>query len=102
MEKDALPVIEKLCILLETVPVGIEHLTKLKVLEFFDMPEELIKTLNPNVKDGDYRKVASIPEVFYTYCRDGEWEVCALKSCSERVLSARETVESHLENIAKK
>lgn len=106
MEQGALPVIEKLCILrcksLETVQLGIEHLTMLKVLEFFDMPEELIKTLNPNVKDGDYRKVASIPEVYYTYCRDGEWEVCALESSGERVLSARQTVESLLESIVKK
>ncbi|XWS49319.1 hypothetical protein CRYUN_Cryun13aG0153500 [Craigia yunnanensis] len=106
MEEGAMPAIEKLSILrcksLETVPLGIEHLTTLKVLEFFDMPEELIKTLDPNAEDGDYRKVASIPEVYYTYCRDGEWEVCSLESSGERLLSARETVKSHLESIVKK
>ncbi|EOY25256.1 Nbs-lrr resistance protein, putative [Theobroma cacao] len=105
MEEGAMPVIEKLSILrcksLETVPFGIEHLTTLKVLEFFDMPEELIKTLSPNAKGGDYRKVARIPEVYYTYCRDGEWEVYSLESSGKRVLSV-ETVESHLESIVKK
>ncbi|OMP11504.1 Disease resistance protein [Corchorus capsularis] len=106
MEKDALPVLEKLSILrcksLETVPLGIEHLTMLKVLEFFDMPEELIKTLSPNAENGDYSKVACIPEVYYTYCRDGEWEVFALESWGERVLNAKETVESHIGSIVKK
>ncbi|KAK6251561.1 hypothetical protein SCA6_005566 [Theobroma cacao] len=105
MEEGAMPVIEKLSILrcksLETVPFGIEHLTTLRVLEFFDMPEELIKTLSPNAKGGDYRKVAHIPEVYYTYCRDGEWEVYSLESSGKRVLSV-ETVESHLESIVKK
>ncbi|XVF13714.1 hypothetical protein REPUB_Repub08aG0231300 [Reevesia pubescens] len=106
MEKGTMPVIEKLSILrcesLDRVPLGIEHLTTLKVLEFFDMPGELIKRLSPNAEDGDYKKVSSIPEVYYTYCRDGEWEVYSLESSGERVLNPRESVESHLESIVKK
>ncbi|KAJ6308418.1 hypothetical protein OIU76_018076 [Salix suchowensis] len=49
VEVGALPRVEKLsiqrCKLLQKAPLGIEHLTKLKVLEFFDMPRELIQTL---------------------------------------------------------
>ncbi|KAK8537850.1 hypothetical protein V6N13_096350 [Hibiscus sabdariffa] len=79
VEEGAMPCLEKLsiqrCKLLERVPMGIEYLTKLKVLEFFDMPEESIKTLAPG---------ANIPEVYYTYWRNGEWEVYSLESSGEK------------------
>ncbi|XP_022736630.1 disease resistance protein RPM1-like [Durio zibethinus] len=82
VEKGAMPSLEKLsiqrCKLLERVPLGIEYLDKLKVLEFFDMPEELIMTLRPDAQGGDYSKVANIPEVYYTYWRNGEWEVYSI------------------------
>ncbi|KAG6667763.1 disease resistance protein RPM1-like [Carya illinoinensis] len=85
VEVGAMPCVEKLiiqrCELLEMVPVGIEYLTKLKVLEFFDMPEEFIQTLRPDVKDSDYWKVAHIPEVYSTYWREGGWEVNTLDLC---------------------
>ncbi|KAG4117094.1 hypothetical protein ERO13_D12G207300v2 [Gossypium hirsutum] len=78
VEDGAMPCLEKLsiqrCKLLERVPLGIQHLTKLKVLEFFDMPEELIMTLGPD---------ANIPEVYYTYWRNGEWEVYSLEGSAE-------------------
>lgn len=45
----AMPCLEKLsiqrCKSMEKVPLGIEHLKKLNVLEFFDMPHELIRSL---------------------------------------------------------
>ncbi|KAK9021082.1 hypothetical protein V6N11_011087 [Hibiscus sabdariffa] len=79
VEEGAMPCLEKLsiqrCKLLERVPIGIEYLTKLKVLEFFDMPEESIMTLAPD---------ANIPEVYYTYWRNGEWEVHSLESSGEK------------------
>ncbi|KAJ4837273.1 hypothetical protein Tsubulata_017330 [Turnera subulata] len=82
VEVGALPRVEKLCIqrcrYLEKVPLGIEHLTKLKVLQFFDMPQELIKTLLSDEHGGDYWRVAHIPEVYSTYWRDGGWEVYSL------------------------
>ncbi|KAK6251560.1 NB-ARC - like 10 [Theobroma cacao] len=88
MEKGAMPCLENLsiqrCKLLERVPLGIEYLAKLKVLEFFDMPEELIMTLLPDAQRGDYSKVANIPEVHYTYWRNGEWEVYFIESSGER------------------
>jgi disease resistance protein RPM1 len=92
VEKGAMPCVEKLiiqrCNLLKKVPFGIEHLSKLKVLEFFDMPEELIKTLCPDEKGCDYWKVAHIPEVYSTYWREG-WEVNSLESLNEGENSSR-------------
>ncbi|GLT58463.1 hypothetical protein SLA2020_313540 [Shorea laevis] len=88
VEKGAIPCIEKMSILrcksLEKVPLGIEHLSMLKALEFFEM-EELIHTLRPGVEGGDYWRVAGIPEVYFTYCRNGEWEVYSLESSGEMV-----------------
>ncbi|KAG5228663.1 disease resistance protein [Salix suchowensis] len=84
VEVGALPRVEKLsiqrCKLLQKAPLGIEHLTKLKVLEFFDMPRELIQTLLSDDQGGDYWRVAHIPEVYSTYWRDGGWEVYSLDS----------------------
>ncbi|CAI0402581.1 unnamed protein product [Linum tenue] len=82
----AMPCVEKLwiqrCKLLEEVPLGIEHLTRLKVLEFFDMPQDLIKTLSLNEPEGVYSRVAHIPEVYATYWREAGWEVHSLDSCN--------------------
>lgn len=79
----AVPHLEKLviqrCALLETVPTGIECLLNLKVLEFFDMPDEFIMTLRPDKLGADAWKVSHIREVFYTYWRDGCWMVHSLK-----------------------
>ncbi|GMJ06014.1 RESISTANCE TO PSEUDOMONAS SYRINGAE 3, RESISTANCE TO P. SYRINGAE PV MACULICOLA 1 [Hibiscus trionum] len=83
VEEGAMPCLEKLsiqrCKLLERVPLGIEYLTNLKVLEFFDMPEDLIKTLGPD---------ANIPEVYYTYWRNGEWEVYSIESSGEKEMGS--------------
>ncbi|CAN6701463.1 unnamed protein product [Malus baccata var. baccata] len=54
------------CKSLEKVPSGIEHLNKLKVLELFNMPEKLFKTLSPHELGNDYWKVAHVPEVYFT------------------------------------
>ncbi|KAL5552270.1 hypothetical protein UlMin_002446 [Ulmus minor] len=87
VEQGAMEFLEDLsirrCQSLETVPSGIEHLTKLKLLEFFDMPAELINTLRPDKKDNDYWRVAHIPEVYSSYWREGEWKVYPLESLSD-------------------
>ncbi|XP_056167280.1 disease resistance protein RPM1-like [Syzygium oleosum] len=79
VEKGAMPYLEKFiiqrCKLLEKLPSGIEHLTKLKVLEIFDMPDELIKKLVQGGQDDDYQKVAHVPEIYCGYWRDGGWDV---------------------------
>ncbi|CAN0923248.1 Disease resistance protein RPM1 [Linum grandiflorum] len=52
VEKGAMPCLKKLvvqsCKSLERVPQGIRHLSKLKVLEFFDMPRDLVMLLHPS------------------------------------------------------
>ncbi|KAL4348487.1 hypothetical protein GQ457_17G019820 [Hibiscus cannabinus] len=83
VEEGAMPRLEKLsiqrCELLERAPVGIEYLTNLKVLEFFDMPEDSIMTLGPD---------ANIPEVYYTYWRNGEWEVYCIERPGEKEMGS--------------
>ncbi|KAL2491512.1 Disease resistance protein RPM1 [Abeliophyllum distichum] len=79
IEVSAMPHLEKLivqrCNLLEGVPEGIECLTNMKVLEFFDMPEEFIVPLSLGKLGMQYWKIAQIPEVYHTYWRNGFWEV---------------------------
>ncbi|KAF7849747.1 hypothetical protein BT93_L0325 [Corymbia citriodora subsp. variegata] len=93
MEEGAMPCLEKLiiqrCKLLEKLPSGIEYLTKLKVLEFFDMPDELVKKFVRDEHDKDYQKVAHIPEVYYGYWRDGGWDVQSIERLSEGDASPR-------------
>ncbi|KAK9928110.1 hypothetical protein M0R45_025264 [Rubus argutus] len=52
VEKGAMPCLERLtiqrCKLLKRVPSGVKNLTKLKSLQFFDMPYELILKLQPD------------------------------------------------------
>ncbi|KAI4328010.1 hypothetical protein L6164_020407 [Bauhinia variegata] len=99
VEKGAMPYLEKLiiqrCELLKKVPSGIQHLTKLKVLEFFDMPAELIMTLRPDGQGKDYWKVAHIPEVYHTYWRDGGWDVYPLESFRESSPRSGTVMRSH-------
>ncbi|KAJ6943089.1 disease resistance protein RPM1-like [Populus alba x Populus x berolinensis] len=79
VEQGAMPCLEKLivqsCKSLRRLPSGIEHLSTLKVLEFFDMPKELAMTLHPNGEDGDYLKVAHVPDVYSTFWNNGNWDI---------------------------
>ncbi|XP_050377406.1 disease resistance protein RPM1-like [Argentina anserina] len=81
IEEGAMPCLEKLiiqrCKLLKKVPFGIEHLTNLKLLEFFDMPDELIMALQPDGGE-DHSKVAHVAAVYYSYWRGGGWDVYSL------------------------
>jgi disease resistance protein RPM1 len=65
------------------VPLGLEHLTKLKTIEFFDMPDELVISLLPN-GGKDYWRVQNVPTVYSTYWRDGGWDVYSLETFGER------------------
>nr|GMD71808.1 disease resistance protein RPM1-like [Ipomoea batatas] len=75
----AMPHLEKLviqrCNLLARLPAGIECLFNLRYLEFFDMTDGFISTFLPDKRGGDYCKVSHISEVYYTYWKDGCWEV---------------------------
>ncbi|KAL2491535.1 Disease resistance protein RPM1 [Abeliophyllum distichum] len=79
IEEGAMPHLEKLiiqrCNSLKGVPEGIKRLADLKVLEFFDMPDQFIVPLSPEKLGEDYWKIAHIPEVYHTYWRNGCWEV---------------------------
>ncbi|KAB1216340.1 Disease resistance protein RPM1 [Morella rubra] len=92
VDMGALPSLEKLvlqrCKSLYRLPLGIEHLSKLKLLEFFDMPVELVEKLRPDIEGGDYWKVAHVPEINSTYWRDGGWDVYSLYGSIEREGSA--------------
>ncbi|WJX56239.1 hypothetical protein P8452_41914 [Trifolium repens] len=65
------------------VPLGLEHLTKLKTIEFFDMPDELVMALLPN-GGKDYWRVQNVPTVYSTYWREGGWDVYSLETFGER------------------
>lgn len=95
VEEGAMPKLEKLiiqrCTFLESVPTGIERLVNMQALEFFDMPNEFIARLRPGEVDGDYHKVAHIPQVYYTYWREGGWEVYPLETELETKNSVRRT-----------
>ncbi|GAU42458.1 hypothetical protein TSUD_235280 [Trifolium subterraneum] len=66
----------------KNVPVGIEHLTKLKAIELFDMPIELIMAMCPNGGE-DYIKVQHVPTIYSTYWRDDGWDVYPKNSFGE-------------------
>nr|XP_009623392.1 disease resistance protein RPM1-like [Nicotiana tomentosiformis] len=92
IKEGAIPHLEKMviqrCTLLESVPIGIECLLSLKILEFFDMSDEFIMTLRPDKLGADSWKVSHIPEVYYTYWRDGCWMVHSLKEkCNNQISS---------------
>ncbi|KAG4992253.1 hypothetical protein JHK87_025710 [Glycine soja] len=71
------------CDSLKQVPLGIEHLTKLKSIELFDMPEEFITALRPNGGE-DYWRVQQVPAVYISYWRDRGWDVYSLETLGER------------------
>ena len=83
IEEGAMQGLKKLvmqrCGSFKNVPLGIEHLAKLKAIEFFDMPAELIMALRPNVGK-DYWRVQTVPTVYSTYWRNGVWDVYSLET----------------------
>ncbi|WCJ18813.1 Disease resistance protein RPM1 [Euphorbia peplus] len=104
VEQGAMRCLEKLivqrCQLLKKVPSGIEHLRNLKVVEFINMPIELIMTLHPDRDEyhGDYRRVARVPEVnFYTYWNNGSWDAFSLEKFREE---NRAQLDSRIVNTA--
>ena len=83
IEEGAMQGLKKLvmqrCGSFKNVPLGIEHLAKLKAIEFFDMPAELIMALRPNVGE-DYWRVQNVPTVYSTYWRNDGWDVYSLET----------------------
>ncbi|KAK9928146.1 hypothetical protein M0R45_025293 [Rubus argutus] len=102
IEEGAMPCLEKLiiqrCKLLKRVPSGIEHLTNLKLLEFFDMPDELFMSLQPDGGE-DHLKVAHVPAVYYSYWRGGGWDVYSLVNEGESSNSGASVVRRLERNV---
>ncbi|KAK9928145.1 hypothetical protein M0R45_025292 [Rubus argutus] len=102
IDKGAMPCLEKLiiqrCKLLKKVPSGIEYLTNLKLLEFFDMPDELIMPLQPDGGE-DHWKVAHVPAVYCSYWRGGGWDVYSLVHEGESFNSGTSAVRRLERNI---
>ncbi|XP_065881646.1 disease resistance protein RPM1-like [Euphorbia lathyris] len=85
IEEGSMPCLEKLivqsCGSLKTVPLGIEKLSELKVLEFFNMPLDLMMALHPS--GGEYKRVEAVAEVYFTCWYDGNWDIISLESFKE-------------------
>ncbi|XP_044471319.1 disease resistance protein RPM1-like [Mangifera indica] len=67
IQKGAMSCIEKLriqrCKSLQKVPLRIEHLSQLKMLELFDFPHKFLKTIRRDEGGEHYWRVAQIPKV---------------------------------------
>ncbi|KAK7407107.1 hypothetical protein VNO78_08750 [Psophocarpus tetragonolobus] len=87
VEEGAMPGLKKLiiqrCNSLKQVPLGLEHLTKLKSIEFFAMPKELTNALLPSGGE-DYWRVQHVAAVYCSYWRDGGWDVYSLETLGDR------------------
>ncbi|PON55835.1 LRR domain containing protein [Parasponia andersonii] len=67
IDRGAMPCLQTLSMwggLLREVPSGIQHLTNLKTLRFFDLPEEFVSSLKP-YGGQDYWKVMHVPSVTF-------------------------------------
>ncbi|KAH0974597.1 hypothetical protein GBA52_016496 [Prunus armeniaca] len=86
VEEGAMPCLEKLtiqrCKSMKRVPSGVKHLSRLKLLEFFEMPSELILKLRPKGGE-DYGEVKHVPDVYSACWRDGGWDVYSIESFKE-------------------
>ncbi|XP_059643733.1 disease resistance protein RPM1-like [Cornus florida] len=75
VEEGAMPLLETLgikdCELVEEVPSGIEHLTKLQSLQLLDVHHELLEKVDRNKRGADYWKIAHIPQVNIFYFQNG-------------------------------
>ncbi|GMN21123.1 hypothetical protein TIFTF001_048835 [Ficus carica] len=73
IEEGALLVLEKLYLKtpkLQEVPLGIQHLRNLKMLQFMDIPNELMESMDPN-GGHNYQIVQHVPSVYFR-CEHGE------------------------------
>ncbi|CAL5441191.1 unnamed protein product [Camellia sinensis] len=79
VEDGAMPHLETLIIvnseLMDEVPSGIKHLTNLQTFVLSEMSQKLISKLERDVQDGDYCKIAHIPEVQIGYLEHGQRKI---------------------------
>uniref|UniRef100_A0A7N0V1M2 Uncharacterized protein n=1 Tax=Kalanchoe fedtschenkoi TaxID=63787 RepID=A0A7N0V1M2_KALFE len=85
VEANAMPNLENLllqgCPLLKTLPQGIGYLYKLQVLDFVEMPEDIISKLQPPPKAGeDYKSIQHIPQVRFSCKVNDMWVIRRLST----------------------
>ena len=61
------------CLALKQLPFGIQYLSQLQQLCFYDMPDEFARTLLRAEQGYDYWKIKHIPKVFFIYSENGRW-----------------------------
>ncbi|XP_027156799.1 disease resistance protein RPM1-like [Coffea eugenioides] len=63
------------CKLMQELPSGIQNLTRLESLGFYEMSNELMhKVQNLDKRSEDYQTISHIPQVFIGRWIDGQWE----------------------------
>ncbi|CAM9002459.1 unnamed protein product [Rhodiola kirilowii] len=85
MEEHAMPYLENFlirgCPLLKILPQGIDYLKKLKVLDFVEMPEDIISTLQPPPNEGtNYTSIKHIPQVRFSSQINKVWRTIKLST----------------------
>ncbi|XP_027152159.1 disease resistance protein RPM1-like [Coffea eugenioides] len=79
VEEESMPSLRNLqlvgCKLMQELPSGIQNLTGLRYLGFFDMSDELMhKVQNLDKQSVDYQTISHIPNVCTGYWINGQWE----------------------------
>ncbi|XP_027152175.1 disease resistance protein RPM1-like [Coffea eugenioides] len=79
VEEESMPSLRKLrlggCKLMQELPSGIQNLTRLEYLGFYEMSDELMhKVLNLDKRSEDYQTISHIPQVFIGHWIDDRWE----------------------------
>ncbi|XP_027152164.1 disease resistance protein RPM1-like [Coffea eugenioides] len=79
VEEESMPSLRILrlgdCKLMQELPSGIQNLTRLQFLGFYEMSDELMhKVQNLDKQSEDYQTISHIPQVFTGHWIDGRWE----------------------------
>uniref|UniRef100_A0A7N0V3N5 Uncharacterized protein n=1 Tax=Kalanchoe fedtschenkoi TaxID=63787 RepID=A0A7N0V3N5_KALFE len=85
IEEGSMPNLETLimenCGDLKTIPSGIENPSKLTLLDFVNMPNELMTTIRRIPAEGpEHVRTKHITEVNWIYLKDGKWQIERLSS----------------------
>ncbi|CDP19949.1 unnamed protein product [Coffea canephora] len=79
VEEGSMPSLRSLrlgaCKLMQELPSGIQNLTRLEYLGFYEMSDELVhKVQNLDKQSEDYQTISHIPQVAIGHWIDGRWE----------------------------
>ncbi|XP_027099077.1 disease resistance protein RPM1-like [Coffea arabica] len=79
VEEESMPNLRNLrlggCKLMQELPSGIQNLTRLEYLGFYEMSDELMhKVQNLDKQSEDYQTISHIPQVFTGHWIDGQWK----------------------------